>query len=59
MYIFMNVYSYIFLCMYTVTLLSLSLVACGEGEYVRMDIGIKLLPAVGVTLLSKTDSLLM
>ena len=35
------------------------LLACGEGEYVRMDIGIKFLPAVGVSLLSKTHSLFM
>ena len=34
-------------------------IACGEGEYVKTDIGIKLLSAVGVSLLSKTDSLFM
>ena len=37
------------------------LLACGEGEYniVWTDIGIKLLSAVGVSLLSKTHSLFM
>ena len=37
------------------------LLAYGEGEYniVWMDIGIKLLSAVGVSLLSKTHSLFM
>ena len=36
------------------------LLACVEGEYIiRTNVGIKLLPAVGVSLLSKTHSLFM
>ena len=42
-------------CIYIVTSRALDslILAYGEGEYIRMDVGIKLLPAVGVSLLPR------
>ena len=49
--------------MYLVTLLALDRLSLADslwrGRVIRTDIGIKLLPAVGVSLLSKTHSLFM
>ena len=60
MYIFIHVYMYSEITCFGQPQFSW-LLACEEGEYnsVWTDIGIKLLSAVGVSLLSKTHSLFM
>ena len=60
MYIFIHVYMYSDFTCFGQSQFS-CLLACEEGEYhiVWTDIGIKLLSAVGVSLLSKTHSLFM
>ena len=56
MYIFIHVFSD-FTC-FGQSQLS-GLLACEEGEYNNKDGGVKLLPVVSVSLLSKTHSLFM